>query len=129
MRFVIIVIATLLSLTGCANPTGQPTQDVLITHDYYSSGLAVRTGGTLALREDGCLAVKKIDGTVSSLILPRNDSSWKDGVLSFHGKEYRTGDDLYSSIAGQGDLTKIGLHVPTGCTVTANPIIVLANNS
>lgn len=125
----LLILALVLVLAACGQGGPATTRTVLITHDYYTSGLTVNLGGTLVLREDGCLAVRRQDGTVTSLILPRNDSSWADGILTFHGKTYRLGEEFYSGVAGEKDVSKIGLEVPSGCTVTANPQIVAADLS
>ncbi len=119
-----VVVALVVGLTSCGSPS-----TVLITHDHYESGISVRMGGVLVLRDDGCLGVRVVDGTVVSIVLPRKDSSYRDGTLWFHGKAYPLGSEFYSGLAGQSDLTKIGLLVPSGCTVSDKPMIVWADNT
>jgi hypothetical protein len=124
VRVVGAVVALVLSLGACSAPS-----TVLITHDHYESGISVRQGGVLVLRDDGCLGARVLDGTVVSLILPRKDSSYRDGTLWFHGKAYPLGSDFYFGLAGQQDISKIGLEVPNGCAISERPIIVGADNT
>lgn len=126
-RFLGAAAAVVFALAGCGGPSSGAASP-LITHDYYSSVKTARLGGTLELRDDGCLAVRRLDGSLASVILPRKDSSWKDGVLTFRGQTYRLGEEFYTAIAGESDLSKIGLQVPSTCTVSENPHIVAADN-
>ena len=68
--------------------------------------------GTLRL-SNGCVTVEGTDGSLAVPVFPSGDASWRDGVLTWQGREYREGDSV--EFGGGGGVPSKIQYLPEGC--------------
>ena len=78
-------------LAGCS--TVVPSHGPVAVYPKPDVGMDALLEGILQT-EGGCIAVTTSDGTVIVPQFPAGDAAWADGMLTWHGTDYREGDRI-----------------------------------
>ncbi|GAA3931279.1 dihydrolipoamide dehydrogenase [Microbacterium soli] len=106
-----VLCGAALVLTGCASPL--PSSGPVAVYPRPDSGMDAALEGVLRA-DDDCVAVSTHDSAVVPQF-PAGDASWRDGVLTWRGGEYRDGDaiSLGGGMGGEDGLDRG--YWPDGC--------------
>lgn len=116
---VALVLVAALGTTGCGGGGigsgmggGLPASGPLAVYPRPDAGMDALLEGEVAL-VDGCVVVTG-EEFVALPVFPAGDASWTEGVLTWHGEGYRTGDTIALG-GGFSPASVEGAYIPAGC--------------
>lgn len=106
-------------LSGCAVFAGGgeiPTAGPLAVHPRPEAGMDALLEGTLRV-EGGCVQVEDIYAGLVVPTFPAGDATYAEGVLTWRGEEYRTGEPiaLGGGFTGTASYPSASGYMPKAC--------------
>jgi hypothetical protein len=110
------------ALSGCGAIGGGgdiPSEGPLAVHPRPEGGMDALLEGTVRI-DDGCVRVDYAPAEYAVPSFPAGDATYADGILTWKGEEYRTGDPiaLGGGFAGTASSPSASGYMPKACVGT-----------